>query len=280
VKSVNFFFMLARRTPDVPSQIILEVSKILRRRGHGIACSIVEESLASLHNLPLGHDLYLLKSYTELSLSLAGALDACGAHLINPYAGCVAARNKIVCYQILREAGVPVPKAWITSDPGLLKELVQECPLIVKPYMGWRGEGIQLVRNERERAALAPFNTPALIQEYVENDGEDLRLYVAGEEVFGIRKRFSSSSFAQDGEPVPASAEIRDIALRCGHAFGLRLYGIDIIEGRNGPKVVDVNYFPGYKGVPGAAGCVADCIESYGRSTAAVHGQAMLNVAQ
>jgi ribosomal protein S6-L-glutamate ligase RimK-like protein len=180
VKSVNFFFMLARRTPDVPSQIILEVSKILRRRGHGIACSIVEESLASLHNLPLGHDLYLLKSYTELSLSLAGALDACGAHLINPYAGCVAARNKIVCYQILREAGVPVPKAWITSDPGLLKELVQECPLIVKPYMGWRGEGIQLVRNERERAALAPFNTPALIQEYVENDGEDLRLYVAG----------------------------------------------------------------------------------------------------
>lgn len=277
---MNFFFMLARRTPDVPSQIILDVSKILRQRGHGIAYSIAEESLASLHDLPLRHDLYLLKSYTELSLSLAGALDACGANLINPYAGCVAARNKIVCYQMLREAGVPVPKAWITADPALLKELVQRCPLIVKPYMGWRGEGIQLVRDERDLAALASLNQTALIQEYVENDGEDLRVYVAGEEVFGIRKRFSSSSFAQDGEPIPVSAEIRDIALRCGHAFGLRLYGIDIIEGNSGPKVVDVNYFPGYKGVPGAAGSVADCIEFYVRSTAAVHQPAMFKVAQ
>lgn len=276
---MNFFFMLARRTPDVPSQIILEVSKILRQRGNGVMCSIAEEELTSLHNLPLGHDLYLLKSYTELSLSLAGALDACGANLINPYSGCASARNKIVCYQMLREAGVPVPRAWTTASPTMLKKLVQQFPLIVKPYMGWRGEGIRLVRNEKEIDALPALNTPALIQEYVENDGEDLRLYVAGEEVFGIRKRFSGRSFAEDGEPVPVSAEIRDIALRCGRAFGLRLYGIDIIEGQDGPKVVDVNYFPGYKGVPGAAGSVADCIELYARSTSATE-PAMFKVAR
>lgn len=272
---MNFFFLLARRKPDVPSQIILDVSAILRKRGHQVVSAIPEEEMTSLHDLPRDHDLYLLKSYTELSLSLAGALSARGASLINPYQGCAAARNKIVCYQMLREFRVPVPKSWITCDTGLLQQLVRQHPLIVKPYMGWRGEGIRIVRNEREVDSLPPLASPALIQEYIENDGADLRLYVAGREVFGIRKHFSRTSFAIDGDPVAVTPEMRDIALRCGRAFGLTLYGIDIIEGTDGPYVVDVNYFPGYKGVRGAAGVVADCVESHARRRPAGAPQAM-----
>lgn len=263
---MKFHFLLARRTPDVPSQIILDVSAILGQRGHQVECSITEESLNALHEPGRDADLYLLKSYTELSLSLAGALSAQGANLVNPYEGCAAARNKIVCYQMLQQSGVPVPRAWITSDLNLLKELLCRYSLILKPYMGWRGEGVQLVRHERDLAGLRQPSSPLLIQEYIENAGEDLRLYVAGDEVFGIRKKFSRSSFAADGEPTPVSTEMRDLALRCGRVFGLRLYGIDVVEGREGPKVIDVNYFPGYKGVPGAAYSVADCIENYATS--------------
>ena len=272
---MHFYFLLARRTPDVPSQIILETSSILCQRGHHVASSIPEEELASLDDLPLDHDLCLLKSYTELSLSLAGALGAQGANLINPYEGCADARNKIVCYQVLKEFGVPVPKAWITCDKNLLKQLVQQRPLIVKPYMGWRGEGIRIARNEWEIDSLPAFTSPPLIQEYIENDGTDLRLYVAGTEVFGIRKQFSSTSFAKNGDPVAVTPELREIALRCGRAFGLRLYGIDIIEGAGGPYVVDVNYFPGYKGVRGAAGVVADYVESHARHLPATSRKAL-----
>lgn len=268
---MKFFFLLARRTPDVPSQIILDVTEVLRERGHQVTAAIPEETLTPLGNMACGHDLYLLKSYTELSLSVAGALDARGARLINPFAGCVAARNKIVCCQTLKEAGVPVPRSWVTSDFNLLKPLLREFPLIVKPNMGWRGEGVTLVRNEKELASIPPFPGPALIQEYIRNNGEDLRLYIAGERVFGIRKRFSSSSYSVPGEPVEVSPEVREIALRCGRAFGLRLYGLDIIEGPDGPRVVDVNYFPGYKGVPGAAAAVAECIE---HTVGARHGDA------
>ncbi len=46
-------------------------------------------------------------------------------------------------------------------------------------------------------------------------------MYVAGKEVFGIRKQFSSTSFAKAGDPVPVTPELREIALRCGRAFGL-----------------------------------------------------------
>lgn len=263
---MKFHFLLARRTPDVPSQIIVDVSAVLGQRGHQVECSIAEESLNALHEQCQDADLYLLKSYTELSLSLAGALSARGVNLVNPYEGCAAARNKIVCHQMLQQSGVPVPRAWITSELKLLKDILRDYPLILKPYMGWRGKGVQLVRHERDLARLRQPSSPLLIQEYIENAGEDLRLYVAGEEVFGIRKRFSQSSFAVDGVPTPVSDEMRDLALRCGRVFGLRLYGIDVVEGREGPKVIDVNYFPGYKGVPGAAYSVADCIENYATS--------------
>jgi ribosomal protein S6--L-glutamate ligase len=263
---VKFHLILARRNPDVPSRIILDVSDLLRQRGHSVECSIPEETLSALHEQPCDADLYLLKSYTELSLSLAGVLGARGANLINPYAGCAAARNKIVCYQLLREAGIPVPRSWMTADLTLLKTLLRQYPLILKPYMGWRGEGVRVVRREQDLAGFPIPSMPLLIQEYIENNGEDLRLYVAGDEVFGIRKRFSNSSFSVDGEPTRVTPEMRDIALRCGRAFGLTLYGIDIIEGADGPVVVDVNYFPGYKGVPGAAYSVADCIEKHASS--------------
>jgi ribosomal protein S6--L-glutamate ligase len=264
---MKFNFILARRKPDVPSQIIIDVSRVLRQRGHLVDSCIPEETLTPLHELDDGHDVHLLKSYTELSLSLAGALSARGARLINPYQGCLAVRNKILCYRVLHEAGVPVPRAWITSDLSFLKGLLEQFPLILKPYMGWRGEGVQVLRNERDFAGYVAPDSPLLVQEYIPNNGEDLRIYVSGDKVFGIRKSFSRTSFAVDGEPVPVSAEIRDIALSCGCAFGLRLYGIDIIEGPDGPRVVDVNYFPGYKGVPAAAFAVADCIETYAAST-------------
>jgi glutathione synthase/RimK-type ligase-like ATP-grasp enzyme len=66
---------------------------------------------------------------------------------------------------------------------------------------------------------------------------------------------------------VPVTPQVREIALRCGEAMGLSLYGLDVIESPDGPVVVDVNYFPGYKGVPGAAAAIADHIDHAARAT-------------
>jgi ribosomal protein S6--L-glutamate ligase len=104
-----------------------------------------------------------------------------------------------------------------------------------------------------------------IIQEFIEGTGEDLKIYVVGEQVFAVSKPFSESSFTVPGRPVPVSEEIRQIALRCGQVCGLGLYGLDIIESARGPFVVDVNYFPGYKGVPDVAPIIADYIDGYAR---------------
>ena len=256
-------FMAARRDPPLPSQIVLDVSELLSSRGYEVESAIAEEKLTQLDSLDTENTLYLLKSYTDLSLSLAGVLHARGARLLNPYPSSAAARNKIISCQYLRAGGIPSPRSWVTGDMSLLLSLLKTTPLIVKPCMGWRGIGVKVVRTPEDVKALPVPEGPMLIQEFLKGTGEDLRLYVAGEQVFATRKPFSAASYSAPGRSCPVTPQERDLALRCGRAFGLGLYGLDLIETPQGPSVVDVNCFPGYKGAPNAAEAVADYIEKY-----------------
>jgi ribosomal protein S6--L-glutamate ligase len=260
---MRLYFLLVRRVPPVPSPVLVEAFERLEQRGFEVEGGIAEELVDRVDTLEPEHDVYVLKSHTELSLSVAGALHARGARLLNPYESCVAAQNKIVAARRLRAARVPVPRSWVTGDLTLLRPIAARTPLIVKPYLGHRGLGINVVRTPEDLERVPPPDNAVIVQEYIEGDGEDLKLYVVGDEVFGVRKPFSATSFTVPGRPCRVSPEARRVALRVGRALGLGLYGLDVIEGRDGPVVVDVNYFPGYKGVPDAATYIASYIESY-----------------
>lgn len=255
---MRIHFLLQRREP--PSEIVTDVSKVLADRGFDVNSIIAEEALSRLDSRDLPHDLCLLKSYSELGLSMAGVLETRGAVLVNSFAGCYAARNKLLAAQLLCQGGIPAPRSWTTGDLELLRGLVREFPLIIKSYMGWRGEGVHVVSDECDLARLPSFSGPVIVQEYLAGDGEDLRVYVAGEQMFAVKKAFSPTSFCRPGRPVELTAHVREIALRCGRLFGLGIYGLDLIETVDGPKVVDVNYFPGFKGVANPAAAVADHI--------------------
>jgi ribosomal protein S6--L-glutamate ligase len=101
------------------------------------------------------------------------------------------------------------------------------------------------------------------VQDLIEGPGEDLKVYVVGDRVWAVRKRFSPTSFSVPGRPVPVTREVEDIALCAAAATGLGLFGLDIIEGTDGPVVVDTNYFPGYKGCVGVADLMAAYIHDY-----------------
>jgi ribosomal protein S6--L-glutamate ligase len=97
-----------------------------------------------------------------------------------------------------------------------------------------------------------------------------LKVYVVGTEVFGVRKRSlvlssepRSEQKSQEGLPCEVSDEVRDIAIRCGKALGLGLYGLDVLEAESGPKVVDLNSFPSYRGAADAAPLITDYISAY-----------------
>jgi ribosomal protein S6--L-glutamate ligase len=112
--------------------------------------------------------------------------------------------------------------------------------------------------------------TPMIIQEAIPGPGEDLKIYCVGDQVQGVRKQFSESSFSVAGRHGEITDEVRRISQRVGEVCGLGLYGLDIIESDRGPYVVDVNYFPGYKGVPNAAGMIADYIDDYAKGKVAL----------
>jgi glutathione synthase/RimK-type ligase-like ATP-grasp enzyme/MFS family permease len=262
---MKLYFLLNRRVQGVMSPIMVEVWDILSWCGFEVEYGVAEDMVTRPDQVRVGHDLYVLKSRTDLSLSLAGVLHAQGARFLNPYESCVAAQNKIVAARRLRRAGVPTPLTWATGDFSLLEEVVDEMPLVLKPYQGHRGAGIHVVHDRTELAAVPETEVPMLVQEHIEGTGEDLKVYVVGEQVFAVRKQFSEGSFSVAGEPAAVSPEVRDIAQRCGQALGLGLYGLDVIESADGPVVVDVNYYPGYKGVPEIAPVIADYIGSYAR---------------
>jgi ribosomal protein S6--L-glutamate ligase len=257
--------LAARRVPPVPSPVLVDVARRLCGRGHAVDTVILEEAVSVPERLPVEHDLYLIKSHTELTLSFAGIVHARGARTLNPYPACATAQDKITAAARLAAAGVPVPRSWTTGDLRLLAPLVDTWPVVVKPHRGHRGAGVVVVPDPTALAALPPPACPVLVQEYVRGRGEDLKVYVVGGDVFAVRKPFSADSFTRPGRPVPVTPDVREAALRCGAAFGLGLYGLDVIECPDGPVVVDLNYFPGYKGVPDIAPRLADYIDEFAR---------------
>lgn len=249
--------LLVRRVPDRPSPLLLEVAHRLRGRGHAVSGFVVEDAL-----LPAdpGHDdtLYLLKSHTETALSVAAALHARGARIFNPLPACTAAQDKVLANQRLAAAGVAVPETWVTGSPAAARPLLDHGPLVVKPLRGHRGAGVHVVRTPRELAALPPPSGPVVVQRHVEGPGHDLKVYVVGDQVWAVRKRFDDTSFARPGQPVPVTSAVAEQARRICEASGLGLFGFDVIESPEGPVVVDLNYFPGYKGCEGVAAPMAD----------------------
>src|SRR5437867_2776586 len=94
---------------------------------------------------------------------------------------------------------------------------------------------------------------PVFAQRYHPHDGRDRKIYAIGGQLFGVKKVFPRRTEEDDyGEPFTLTPELRDIAVRCGQAFGIDLYGVDIIESEGKPYVVDMCSIPGFKGVPDA----------------------------
>lgn len=265
----KLYIMLAfTRNQHTPNPVLVEVFARLRQQGCQVEIGIANELVLDPARLTVTHDLYILKSHTTLWLSLAGILHEQGARLLNPYPACLAAHNKIVAAQRLRAAGIRVPETWVTGNLNLLWSIVQDRPLIIKPYTGSKGEGIVIVRTPAELAQLPPLTQPMLVQECLPGYGEDLKVYVVGHHVFGIRKVLHQGVLQRT--PVLISEEVRQLALQCGQWFGLGLYGLDVLETEAGPIVVDLNYFPSYKGIPGVALLIAEYIMMYASDTEAM----------
>ena len=230
------------------------------------------DGVVDLSKVRVEHDLYVLRHSSGLSLSLAGALHELGAVIVNPYPVSAALRDKVIASRILQAAGVPTPDTYVASHPDQLLPLLDLGPLVIKPYEGAGGHNVRIVRSRAELAEVNCGREPLFAQRYVPNDGRDRKIYVIGGQIFGVKKVFPRRTEEEkQGEPFPLSPELRDLALRCGRAFGIDLYGVDIIESEGMPYVVDMCSIPGFKGVPDAPRLLAQYF--YAAAERAARGQ-------
>lgn len=246
----------ARKSPIMP-----EVVRLLSDWGAKVQVIHPDRQLLDLSRLKVEHDLYILKSRTDVALSIAGCLHEQGAAILNPYPVSVMLRDKIITARMLQQAGVPTPRSYVVSHPEQLHRLLEEGPLVVKPYRGSGGEGVRVVWDADELDNLAVGDQPLLVQRYHKPDGLDRKLYSIQGQVFGVMRQWPPRTYEEKlGQPFPVTPELRDLALRCGEAFGIDVFGVDIIVSAGVPYVVDVSSFPGFKGVPDAALRLADYI--------------------
>jgi ribosomal protein S6--L-glutamate ligase len=257
------------------SPIMPEVVRLLSEWGATVDTIHPEDALTDLAGVRAEHDLYVLKSGTELALSLAGALDSVGASILNPYPVACACRDKVVATRVLQGAGVPVPETFVAHDPWRLAPLLDDGPLVVKPHRGSKGRGVQVIWDADELDALAPVGGVLFAMRYHEPEGRDRKIYCIGGQLFGVKRVWPATTYEQKvGEQFALTPELREIALRCGEAVGMELYGLDVVISGGCPYVVDISSFPGFKGVPDAALRLADYIYAAARRT--LDGEAVL----
>ncbi len=251
---------MERGSPPRLNPVLREAFALLERHGAEVTVSYPEEELIRLDTLAVEADLYVLKSDTELALSLATALEEMGARVLNRAGASILAKDKVLAAATLLRGSIPSPRSLAAARPAQLAPQLATGPLILKPHRGYHGVGIAPVETPEALPADGVYPDLVFAQAYLTRARKDLKVCAIGDDIFGVRKAFAPDSFLQAGEPSPLAPEVEDIARRCGQAFGLELYGVDIAECGDGPSVMDVNYFPGYRGVPDAARRLADYI--------------------
>jgi ribosomal protein S6--L-glutamate ligase len=261
VRSARVCAFLERGSPPRLNPIFADVFDRLRLRRIEVQVRFPEEELIPVDALRVDADLYLLKSDTELALSLATAFEHMGARVLNSARASRLAKDKLLTAVTLSRAGIPAPRALAASSPDHLERVMAGGPLILKPHRGYHGVGITVAEHPADLPDASTYPEVVFAQNYLVKAKRDLKLYGIGREVFGVRKPFGSTSFLDSGEPTRVTGEVERLAHRCAAAFGLELYGLDVAEDpERGLQVIDVNYFPGYRGVPDAARHLSDYI--------------------
>ncbi len=217
-------------------------------------------------------NLYLLKSHAPQALELAQALEQNGHQVVNSWSSSLTCQDRTLMTEQMRAAHLPWPQtrtfATLTeaaSDPALSTS--SDWPLIIKSRFSHRGDLVDKLKNlEQLETLLANWSQePVVFQEFIAGDGWDIKLWIIDQHVFAARRRTPLESGASKEDfPIPADelpVEWRDLALAVGRAFKMPLYGVDLLITEKGPLIVDVNAFPGFRGVPGASEAMVDLVE-------------------
>jgi ribosomal protein S6--L-glutamate ligase len=208
-------------------------------------------------------------SVTGYGLAVVNQLDAMGVPVMNGAAAIARSRDKMRCLQLLVHGGLAVPTTVMTHGLSSLKQAVAQVgglPCIVKLLRGTQGVGVMLASTLSEAESFVRTFTAlghdVCLQAFVrESKGRDVRCLVVGDTVVGAMRRVAKpgefrSNLHRGGEgtAITVAPDYARVAVAAARVVGLAVCGVDLLEGNDGPLVMELNSSPGFEGLERASG--------------------------
>ncbi len=183
--------------------------------------------------------------------------------------GILNSRDKLRSLQILSRHHIGIPQtAFVSSKKDVLPaiERVGGAPVIIKLISGTQGIGVLLAESTKAAESIVELlqsqRQNVLIQKFVaESKGRDIRAFVVGDRVVAAMRRVAQgqefrSNVHRGGkaEAVDLTDEYAETAVRAAQIMGLRVAGVDMLEGKTGPQIMEVNSSPGLEGIETCTG--------------------------
>jgi ribosomal protein S6--L-glutamate ligase len=191
-------------------------------------------------------------------------------------------RDKLRSLQILARHHIGIPETTFVRDkrdvlPAI--ERVGGAPVIIKLIEGTQGIGVLLAETVKAAESIIELlqsqKQNVLIQKFVsESRGKDIRALVVGDRVVAAMRRVAQgqefrSNVHRGGiaESIELSEEYTQAAIRAAQIMGLRVAGVDMLESKCGPQIMEVNSSPGLEGIEtctqlDVAGAIIDYISA------------------
>ncbi len=206
----------------------------------------------------------------EYGLALLRQFSQLGIPLINGLKGVTIARSQYITLQTLTSGGLPVPASAFITEKSQFPAAVDALggyPVVVKQVDGMGGDGVIKADRFKDAAPFLDTHLKALkgvvVQTFIPPEGRmDLRLLVIGSRVAGamalepFHKDFRAN-IHQRGQAKAITPRDRwcELAVESAKACCLDIAGVDMIVEPDGlPKVIEVNYSPGFRGLEEATG--------------------------
>ena len=261
--------VLAPQGKSISTDMLISAAKKMFKRVDFIP--INEVSLEVSDNYGITHEDDSLLDYDYILPRIDSKHAAFGYHIIKmldffevkkpyPAESILIAHNKFATLFEAKKFGVPVPRTIYTASQKSANDIIHKMsfPVVVKLVSSFGGKGVLFL--EGETAAKSVFKTldvlkqNLLLEDYIENPGEDVRGIVAGDEIVGSFKRIAKkgekrSNFFLGGVPkdYKLSEEEKEICFKAVEATKSKILAVDMVQSKEGSKVIEVNLNPGIK---------------------------------
>jgi RimK family alpha-L-glutamate ligase len=208
-------------------------------------------------------------------MNLLHRLERLGLLIINPPLAIERSVDKYNSLTLFHENGLPVPRTAVTESHDEALECFHELggDVVVKPLFGSRGVGAARINDPDIAARIfrtISFHHGVLyLQQFVNHGGSDIRAFVIGNQVVAAMRRVSANwktNVSLGAKPVPLnlSEELEKLAIKAAKVIGCKVTGVDLIEGPDGPVLIELNSQPGWRGLQSVTKInIADEIISY-----------------